>query len=69
MTDDKQVKATIWTGAATKSSVLARLDKNAPLTSKIIAKRRAALLRERIKRDLAPFATRSAAESLRKLVK
>jgi hypothetical protein len=69
MSDDKQAKATIWTGAATTSPVLARLDKKAPLISKEAAKRRAAQLRERIKRDLVPFTSRSIAESLRKLVK
>jgi hypothetical protein len=69
MSDDKQAKATIWTGAATTSSVLARLDKKAPLISKLVAKKRAAQLRERIKRDLVPFTPRSIADSLRKLVK
>ncbi len=69
MSADKQVKTTIWTGAATTAPVLARLDKKAPLISKAVAKERAAKLRERIKRDLRPFAPRSIADSLHKLVK
>jgi hypothetical protein len=69
MSVNKQSKTTIWTGAATTSSVLARLDKKAPLISRVLAKKRAALLRARIKRDLVPFTTRSTADSQRKLVK
>lgn len=69
MSDDKQDKPTIWTGAATTSPVLAKLDMKAPLISPAAAKQRAAQLRARIERDLVPFATRSTAESLRKLVK
>lgn len=64
MSDDKQAKATIWTGAATTSSVLARLDKNAAPISKVAAKKRAAQLRERIKRDLVPFTPRRRPTSL-----
>lgn len=62
MTYRKQAKSTIWTGAATTSTVLARLDKKAPMISKVVAKERAAQLRERIKRNLVPFAPRSRRE-------
>ena len=60
----KRAKATIWTGAATTSSVLARLDKKAPLIQKATAKKRGAQLRERIKRDLVPFTKRSISSAL-----
>jgi hypothetical protein len=60
----KRSKATIWTEAATTSPVLARLDKKAPLIQKVIAKKRAAQLRERIKRDLVPFTRRSISNAL-----
>jgi hypothetical protein len=62
-------KPTIWTGAAATASVLSQLDMAAPVSGAPAAKKRAARLRARIDRDLASFATRSTAESLRKRVK
>lgn len=69
MSDDKQGKPTIWTGAATTLPVLSKLDLNSLRPNEAATKERMIRLRERIKQDLAPFTKRSTADSLRKLVK
>ncbi|TMQ02573.1 MAG: hypothetical protein E6J90_16150 [Deltaproteobacteria bacterium] len=65
-----QEKFTIWTASASPDvPLLDKLDMRAPLTGVRSAKERAAKAKAKMKTMLAFYASRSSAESLRKLVK
>jgi hypothetical protein len=65
----KQPAPTIWTAAVTSVAVLQRLDMRAPAAGHASARKRAAAVKKEIDRDLAPYAHRSPADSLRKRVR
>jgi hypothetical protein len=63
-------RPTIWTAAAASEvPLLSKLDMNARPTGAAAAKQRAAHAKAKMKTALGPYASRSTAESLRKLVK